>query len=126
MLIVAALMQDQLGRSSLTIRHKRNLCIDDLGEEIMIAFWEYLDLSLPGCLGNETIALPRDLQDEVRRQLTAAHVAVEYFRIQLHHLALRCEHHGSPTAMVCRSATISSGAAPFKLASTTTVSFSAG
>src|SRR5260370_30304794 len=95
MLIAAALMQDQLGRSPLTIRHKRNLCIDDLGEEIMIAFGEYLDLSLPGCLGYETTTLPHNLQDEVRGQLIAAHVAVEYFRINLYHLALRCQHHGS-------------------------------
>lgn len=42
----------------------------------MIAFGEYLDLSLPGCLGYETIALPGNLQDEGRRVARAAYAAL--------------------------------------------------
>ena len=77
-------------------RYKGDLGIDDLGDEIMVAFGEYFDLSLPGCLGHEMIALPRDLQDDLRRQLIAAHVAVEYFRIDLRRVALlRGKHHAS-------------------------------
>ena len=47
-LVGSALMQDQLGRPSLAVRDKRNLCVDDLDEKIMVAFGEYFDRSLPG------------------------------------------------------------------------------
>src|SRR6516164_658063 len=94
-LVGSALVKNQLCGVALCIRYKGDLGIDDLGDEIMIAFREYFDLSLPGCLGHEMIAFPRDFQDDLRRQLIAAHVAVEYFRIDLRLLALRGKHHAS-------------------------------
>ena|SRR5215467_13226356 len=86
-LVGSALVKNQLCIVALCIRYEGDLSIDDLDDKIMVAFGEYFDLSLPGCLGHEMIALPCDLQDDLRRQLIAPHVAVEYFRIDLHRLA---------------------------------------
>lgn len=60
-LVGSALVKNQLCGVAMAIRYERDLGIDDLGDKIMIAFGEYFDPSLPGCLGHEMIAIPRDL-----------------------------------------------------------------
>ena len=60
-LVGSALVKNQLCGVAMAIRYERDLGIDDLGDKIMIAFGEYFAPSLPGCLGHEMIAIPRDL-----------------------------------------------------------------
>ena len=88
MLISPPLMQNQLGRLSLIVCDERYLCINDLREEIVIAFGEYFYLPLSGCLGHEAITVTGHLENEIRRQLVTANVAIEYPRIDLRYLAL--------------------------------------
>jgi hypothetical protein len=66
---ITVLVEDQLGRPPLFIRHKRDLRVDALCKIIMGALRKYFDLPLPDRLCHEVIAIPRDRQDEIRGQL---------------------------------------------------------
>jgi hypothetical protein len=59
------------------------LRIDDLEKIIALALGKYLDLRLAGGLSKEVIALTSNRQYEIRGELVAADVTIEYLRKQL-------------------------------------------
>jgi hypothetical protein len=81
--MIAALMDNQLGCSPLAIGDEGDLDIHILGEKLMVALGEDFYGWLPGSLCEKTIPVACHGEGEVRTQLIAAHVGIEYFRIDV-------------------------------------------
>ena len=80
MLVETALVQDELRRAAVAVGDESDLGIDDFEKIIMIALRKDLGFRLPGCLPEEVIALARNRQSEVWRELISSDIALEDLR----------------------------------------------
>jgi hypothetical protein len=71
-MLVAALMKDQLRGPALGIGHESDLGVDDLQEEVTLAFGKQRRFRLVGSLRKQTVAFQRDGDDEIGGKLILA------------------------------------------------------
>src|SRR4051812_674026 len=74
-------MQDDARSSPVRIDDERELRVDDFQEEVALVLGEDLESRLTRGLRVEMVAVARDAQDEIRRELVASGVSVKDLRI---------------------------------------------
>src|ERR1700684_3917267 len=91
----APLTQDQFGRPALLVGDEGNPSTEPLQEVFLIRLRKDFELRLTGCLTEQTISLPGDLDGKVRIQLVRAHIALQYPRVNVNSFPFRSKHYTS-------------------------------
>src|ERR1043165_9054520 len=81
LLVHPVLMEDRFRDAPCAVRDERDLRIDGLEEEVVVGLGKDLETRLRGGLREESVVLARDGNDERRRELVLADVALEHGRI---------------------------------------------